>query len=195
MNLNITILYGSYRSPRLGIHVVKHLEAALKKAGHTPFVVDAKALDIPMLDKRFVDYAPGTAPQVLVDLKDRFENRTDAFIIVSGEYNGTLQPGLKNLLDHFYVEFFHRPCGLVTYSVGGLGGARVSADLRTIAGIFGMPAIPQILSFAKVHEVMDDAGNLVEGGPSQDVTDAFVNQLAWYGRALKREKEQSGVPA
>lgn len=191
--LNITLLYGSYREDRMGVRAVYFLEALLKAKGHSVNFVDAKALKLPILSKRYVDYAPGTAPKDLEDLKTLFEKNTDAFIVVSGEYNGTLQPGLKNLLDHFYMEYFHKPSGMVTYSVGGLGGSRVSMDLRNILGIFGMPAIPCVLAIPAIHDKLDEAGNDASGSLAKS-TEKFINELVWYGTALKAQRIK-GLPA
>lgn len=191
--LNITILYGSYREGRMGIRAVHLVEKILKAQGHTVNFVDAKALNLPIISNRYVDYAPGGAPKDLEDLHTLFEKNTDAFVVVSGEYNGTLQPGLKNLLDHFYMEYFHKPSGMVTYSVGGLGGSRVSMDLRNILGIFGMPAIPGVLSISAIHEKLDENGNDATGALEKNA-EKFIKELVWYAEALK-DRRSTGLPA
>jgi NAD(P)H-dependent FMN reductase len=114
-------------------------------------------------------------------------------VIVSGEYNSTIQPGLKNLMDHFYKEYFHRPSALVTYSAGALGGARASGELRKVLSTFGMPSIPTILSFPMIQNVLDENGQDAEGKATKRAV-VFIKELEWYARALKREKEASGVP-
>lgn len=194
MTLNITILFGSYRKPSLGKRVVKYISKQAQSMGHNVKVVDAQEIGIPLIEKRYVDYAPGTAPKYLEDLKDLFQNKTDAFILVSGEYNGTLQPGLKNLIDHFFVEYFHRPSGLVMYSVSPLGGARAAETLRALCGIVGMPAIPNLLAVPVAQDALSEDG--VPNDPKfNDKASAFLKELAWYGRALKREKAEGGPAA
>jgi multimeric flavodoxin WrbA len=42
---------------------------------------------------------------------------TDAFILVTPEYNGSYSPALKNLLDHFPKQH-HKTFGIVTASPG-----------------------------------------------------------------------------
>ena len=183
MPLNFTILYGSYLSTRTGIRIVKYIESTLDKQGHHVNVIDAMTMKIPLIEKRYCDYEPQQAPPMLTNLKNIYENKTDAFIIVAGEYNGTLQPGLKNLLDYFYKEYFHRPSGIITYSVGKLGGVRASADLRTLTGIFGMPAIPTILSFPEITQVLDESGQLINQDYQKPIK-SFIDELSWYGKAL-----------
>lgn len=42
----------------------------------------------------------------------------DGFIIVTGEYNHSIPPALKNLSDHFQTEYYFKPSGIVSYSAG-----------------------------------------------------------------------------
>jgi NAD(P)H-dependent FMN reductase len=193
MKLNITILYGSYREGRLGIRAVKFIEGLLQKRGHLTTFIDAKEINLPMLNKRYMDYEPGTAPVPLEKLKVLFEQNTDVFVIVSGEYNSTLQPGLKNLMDHFYREYFHRPSALVTYSNGNLGGMRASGEWRKVLCTFGMPSIPSILSFPMIQNILDENGKDLEGKATKRA-DSFIKEVEWYGRAFKKEKQASGLP-
>jgi NAD(P)H-dependent FMN reductase len=189
MSLKITIIYGSYRSDRQGIRVVKYLTKALEEQKHIVTFVDAKACNVPMLDKRYIDYAPTEIPPKLQELKDLFEKGTDVFVVVSGEYNSTMQPGLMNLLDHFYVEFFYRPCGVVTYSMGALGGARVSQHLRGTLCEFGMSPLPSIFSVPVIHEALDPDGNDTAGAFSKK-RDKFLKEIKWYGEAFKNAHKQ-----
>ncbi len=53
----------------------------------------------------------------------------DAFVFVTGEYNWGMQPGLKNLTDHFLEEWFWRPAAIASYSAGRLSGVRSSIDV------------------------------------------------------------------
>jgi len=55
----------------------------------------------------YKEYERDTAPHVLEELAEIYR-RTDAFAIVSGEYNHGIPPALKNLLDHFLEEYFFR---------------------------------------------------------------------------------------
>jgi NAD(P)H-dependent FMN reductase len=53
----------------------------------------------------YKEYQQGSAPPVL-EAPAGLYRKVDAFAIVSGEYNHGIPPGLKNLLDHFLVEYF-----------------------------------------------------------------------------------------
>ena len=178
--LRITLLYGSYREGRQGIRAVKHLQNSLEAQGHNVSFVDAMAYEV------------GTAPKAMEDLHNLLQHQTDAFVVVSGEYNGTMQPGLMNLMDHFYTEFFHKPVGLVTYSMGALGGARVSMHLLTTLCIFGMSPIPTIVGIGSIHNKLDEAGNALDDSLSKK-SNKFTKELKWYGNAFRAAHEQ-GAP-
>ncbi|MEO1019522.1 MAG: NAD(P)H-dependent oxidoreductase, partial [Pseudomonadota bacterium] len=100
MSLKTAIVYGSVRRDRMGIRVVRFLEAQIQERGHEADVIDAKEENLPLLDLRLSDFDADNRPASLVRLSERIK-AADAFVLVSGEYNHTLQPGLTNLIDHF----------------------------------------------------------------------------------------------
>src|SRR3546814_9071558 len=75
-------------------------------------LIDAKAVDLPILDRMYKEYAPGTAPDRLEALARKIV-AADAFVFVTGEYNWGPQPGLKNLTDHFLEEWLWRPAAIL----------------------------------------------------------------------------------
>jgi NAD(P)H-dependent FMN reductase len=189
--LHIAILYGSVREARAGIRVVRFLDAALRRRGHETSVVDAMELRLPLLDRMYKEYAPGSAPPVLENLAQLYLH-VDAFAIVSGEYNHGIPPGLKNLLDHFLEEYFFRPSAIVCYSAGAFGGVRAAMQLRAMLCELGMPSIPSLLPVPKVQDAFDDDGNPRDASSDRRAA-RFFDELEWYARALK-EARQAGVP-
>jgi NAD(P)H-dependent FMN reductase len=125
----ILVLYGSYRSDRKGIRLADFVVASLRARGESPELLDAKVIGLPMLDRMYKEYAKGEAPAAMEALATKIRT-ADAFIFVVGEYNWGMQPGLKNLTDHFLEEWFWRPAAIVSYSGGRLSGARSNFRLR-----------------------------------------------------------------
>ena len=117
------MLYGSYRADRAGIRLANFLVDALNARGAIAELIDAKAVGLPMLDRMYKEHPPGTAPPAMEALAAKLR-AADAFLFVVGEYNWGMQPGLKNLTDHFLEEWFWRPAAIASYSAGRLGGAR-----------------------------------------------------------------------
>jgi NAD(P)H-dependent FMN reductase len=84
--------------------------------------------------------------------------RADGFVVVAGEYNHGIQPGLSNLLDHFLEEYFFRPSAIACYSAGAFGGVRAAMALRMTLAELGMPSIPSLLTVPRVQEAFDPEG-------------------------------------
>ena len=125
MSDKILIFYGSYRSDRQGIRLADYLVRLFTARGAQAELIDAKALDLPMLDRMYKEYPEGAAPPALEALADKIK-AADAFVFVAGEYNWSVQPGLKNLTDHFLEEWFWRPAAIASYSAGRIAGARAN---------------------------------------------------------------------
>jgi NAD(P)H-dependent FMN reductase len=95
----------------------------LRRRGEDAELIDAKAINLPMLDRMYKEYPKGEAPEAIERLAGRIRE-ADGFVFVTGEYNWGVQPGLKNLTDHFLEEWFWRPATIASYSGGRLSGAQ-----------------------------------------------------------------------
>ena len=100
----ILVFYGSYRSDRMGIRLANFIVTGLKARGVDAELIDAKAVGLPILDRMYKEHAPGAAPPALEALAANIR-AADAFVFVAGEYNWGVQPGLKNLTDHFLEDY------------------------------------------------------------------------------------------
>lgn len=191
MALTIPILYGSLRRDRAGIRVVRFLDAALRRRGHEVTMVDAAEKQLPLLDRMYKEYPKGAAPPVLEELAQLYR-RADGFLIVSGEYNHGIQPGLSNLLDHFLEEYFFRPSAIACYSAGAFGGVRAAMALRMTLAELGMPSIPSLLPVPHVTEAFNPDGEPHDPAWKQR-SERFFAEFEWYARALNAERRR-GAP-
>lgn len=184
--LSIAVLLGSVRHARMGIRAAKMVLQALETRGHEATLVDPLALQLPLLDRMYKEYAAGSAPAVLEQLATLYR-RVDGFLIVSAEYNHGIPPALKNLLDHFLEEYFWRPSGIVCYSAGQFGGVRAAVALRTTLAELGMPGIPSECAIPHIASALDEDGNPADARTTRTL-DRFLDEFLWYARALKRER-------
>ena len=116
----------------------------------------------------------------------------DGFVIVAGEYNHGIQPGLKNLLDHFLEEYFWRPSAIVCYSAGVYGGVRAAMQLRMTLAELGMPSIPSLFPIGRIGQALAGDGTAQDQALERRVG-RFVDELAWYAAALKAARA-GGTP-
>jgi NAD(P)H-dependent FMN reductase len=116
----------------------------------------------------------------------------DAYLVLTNEFNHGYSAALKNLLDHFYAEFRHKPMAFVGY--GNVGGARAIEQLRQVAAELDMVSVRETVNIlGQQMAVIREAGALPE-----DVT-AFLDprlavmldNLVWWSRALT-EARRSG---
>src|SRR5271169_6666523 len=159
MSDRILVLYGSYRADRKGIRLANFIVDALAGRGDMPELVDAKAVNLPMLDRMYKEYPKGTAPASMEALAGKIR-AADAFVFVAGEYNWGMQPGLKNLTDHFLEEWFWRPAAVVSYSGGRLSGARANFLWHGTLSEMGMVVISSTLTVGPI-----DLGLNADGMP------------------------------
>ena len=191
MGLTIPVILGSVRTERQGIRAARFLVAQLSAAGHDAPLVDPAELGLPLLDKMYKEYPKGEAPAPLERLAELYR-RSDAFVVVSAEYNHSIPPALSNTLDYFLEEYFWRPSGIVTYSAGRFGGVRAAMQLRAMLGELGMPSIPSLLPIGNIGSALS-----ADGAPADpQLTKSagrFVSELEWYAGALKQQRA-SGTP-
>ena len=58
MHNRILVFYGSYRSDRMGIRLARFVVDRLRRRGDDVELVDAKAVNLPMLDRMYRRSAP-----------------------------------------------------------------------------------------------------------------------------------------
>lgn len=183
------MVYGSVRSARQGIKAARFIVRKLEARGHDVTLVDAKEQRLPLLDRMYKEFSRGDVPDVMAAIASTFRD-ADGFIIVSGEYNHSIPPALKNLLDHFQKEYHYKPSGIVTYSAGPFAGLRGLANLRAILGELGTPGIPTVLPVSKVQDAFDDDGRALDDAYDKRVV-GFLDEFEWYARALRAERQKA----
>jgi len=189
--LTIPILFGSVRHDRAGIRACDWVARALDARGHRPVLIDAAALELPLLDRMYKEFAPGTAPAPLDDLAALYA-RADGFLIVTGEYNHAAPAALKNLLDTFLEEYFWRPSAILCYSAGQFGGVRAAMQLRMTLAELGMSSIPSLMPVPRIAESLDPDGHALAPGLDASLA-RFLDEFGWYAQAMARARSD-GVP-
>ena len=187
----ILVLYGSYRSDRMGIRLANYLVAELRRRGDEAELIDAKAVGLPIIDRMYKEFAPGTAPPAMQELAAKIK-AADAFVFVVGEYNWGMQPGLKNLTDHFLEEWFWRPAAIASYSAGKLSGARASVMWHGTLSEMGMVVISSTLAVGPISETLDADAQPIGalGATLQQVFPRFADDLAWWTEAAKTQRSR-----
>ena len=195
MSDRILIFYGSYRSDRQGIRLADYLVRAFRQRGAEVELIDAREVNLPMLDRMYKEYPSGEAPAALERLAAQIR-AADAFVFVTGEYNWGVQPGLKNLTDHFLEEWFWRPAAIASYSAGRFSGARAGLAWHGTLSEMGMVVISSSLAVGAIgHALNADARPTGDGGAALErALPRFADDLAWWTAAARTQREKTPPP-
>jgi NAD(P)H-dependent FMN reductase len=191
----VLVFYGSYRSDRMGIRLADYIVARLQARGADAELMDAKAIDLPMLDRMYKEYPKGTAPEAMEALAGKIRS-ADAFVFVTGEYNWGPQPGLKNLTDHFLEEWFWRPAAVASYSAGRFSGVRSGTVWHSILSEMGMVVVSSTIAVGPISQTLDEGGNPTgKAGESLDRSfGLFADDLAWWTEAARAQRARKAPP-
>src|SRR5438034_8388544 len=195
MSNRILVFYGSYRSDRMGIRLAQFVVEGFRARGDDVELIDAKAIGLPMLDRMYKEYPKGGAPEALEKLAGQIRT-ADGFVFVTGEYNWGIQPGLKNLTDHFLEEWFWRPAAIASYSAGRLSGARAATAWHGTLSEMGMVVISSTIGVGPIAHTLSPEGKPVgEAGKAlaQSVP-RFAADLAWWVEAAKAQRARKTPP-
>ncbi|MBR1142072.1 MULTISPECIES: NADPH-dependent FMN reductase [unclassified Bradyrhizobium] len=195
MTHRILVLYGSYRSDRMGIRLAQFIVEGLRGRGDDVELIDAKAVGLPMLDRMYKEHPKGQAPAVLEELAGKIRG-ADGFVFITGEYNWGMQPGLKNLTDHFLEEWFWRPAAIVSYSAGRLSGARAATAWHGTLSEMGMVVISSTIGVGPIAQTLSDDGKPTgEAGKALErAFPRFADDLAWWVEAAKAQRAKKAPP-
>jgi NAD(P)H-dependent FMN reductase len=195
MSNRILVFYGSYRSDRMGIRLAQFVVDGLHARGEDTELIDAKAVDLPMLDRMYKEYPKGQTPERLEKLAGQIRE-ADGFVFITGEYNWGMQPGLKNLTDHFLEEWFWRPAAIASYSGGGLSGVRAATAWHGTLSEMGMIVTSTTVAVGPIEQSLSADGKPIgEGGKAlENAFPRFADDLAWWIEAAQAQRQRKKPP-
>lgn len=182
--MRIEIISGSPRQNSITHRVALALQKILQqKTKHQIGLINIKDIDLSPVQAVFtsVEHTPDQYKELA---KRIFQ--TDAFILVTPEYNGSYSTAMKNLLDHFPKQY-RKVFGIVTASPGALGGIRAAMQLQQL--IYGLFAIgsPHMLIVPGVDKKFNADGELIDPLFEKNVT-VFVEEFLWLAEKVVSTK-------
>jgi len=195
MTSRILVFYGSYRSDRMGIRLAQFVVDGFRARDDDVELIDAKAVGLPMLDRMYKEYTKGTAPEALEKLAGQIRG-ADGFVFITGEYNWGVQPGLKNLTDHFLEEWFWRPVAIASYSAGRFAGARAATAWHGTLSEMGMVVVSSTIAAGPIGQTLSADGKPTgEGGKAlAQAFPRFADDLTWWVEAARAQRARKPPP-
>lgn len=174
--MNFTIISGTNRPGNKSQRVAKYLlDLSKNYKGLTAKVIKPADFDLSV---------DGNDPENKSAEYTKIVEETDAFIIVSPEYNHSFPGSLKSLLDKELKAYNHRAVGLVGVSNGMFAGARVVEALTSVVRELGLTMSHTVLHVPRVHENFNEDGT-TDNEMIIASADRFYKELVWVASALK----------
>lgn len=184
--MKIAIISSSVRANRDGARVALFTKNILETKNWETTLLDPMELDFPLLT---LMYKQMTNPEEKYKTVHKILDEADGFVLVTAEYNHSVPPALKNLLDYYREEYYWKPSGIISYSSGPFGGVRATEHLRNICAELKCLAIPTSLPISKVHESINEDGTSVNGDYERRAK-KFLDEFEWYLEALKNQRDK-----
>ncbi|OKJ23848.1 NADPH-dependent FMN reductase [Streptomyces sp. CB00316] len=108
----------------------------------------------------------------------------DAFVVLTPEYNHSFPAPLKNLIDWHRAEWQAKPVAFVSYG-GRSGGLRAVEQLRQVFAEMHTVSVRDTVSFHNAGALFDDGGSHRDPADVDAAAKALLDQLAWWGNALR----------
>lgn len=188
--MKLLLVSGSARRGSLNAKLAAAAARVAEAHGAGTDLVSSDDLRLPLYDGDLEE--DGGLPASVVALKSRF-NAADAVLFSCPEYNSSITPLLKNLIDWVsragsddeapLAAYKGKVAGLVSASPGALGGMRGLVAVRSILGNIGMLVVPTQFALGKAHEAFDADGNLISDH-SRKSLDAVVSEVIRVAKAV-----------
>lgn len=191
----IIVFLGSTRDGRQGAKVADYVKAILEKTGLSAKIFDPLTMDLPVVRQplHFMKDR-SAAPSWMIEANEEIK-AADGFVVVLSEYNCGIPPALANLMDHFPPSSYrHRPCSIVSYSMGDFGGVRAATIVQPFLNELGIVPLPSRVALPVVHKKFDEQFQPTDEKFQANVQ-RMADELAWYAEALASRKETAGPPS
>lgn len=182
--LRLAVIIGSTREGRFGPTVAHWF------VGHAAQRADLAIDLIDPAQTRLPEHLSGTPETqgALEDMSSRLD-AADAFVVVTPEYNHSYPAPLKTVIDWHYTQWRAKPVGFVSY--GGMsGGLRAVEHLKQVFAEMHAVTVRDSVILPWATKQFDAQGQPVEPGPCAAAATKLLDQLAWFGHALRTARDQ-----
>jgi NAD(P)H-dependent FMN reductase len=181
--LKLAVLLGTKRVNNKSQYVARHIARIAESTGEW---------DVTFVDPQDLELPGDGNDEVGKDPKyTKITEESEAFFIVTPEYNHSFPGTLKRVLDSELSNYIHKPVAVAGVSSGRYAGVRAVAHLAEVLREIGM-----IMTFTDVNVGGSyDAYNEETGEPNEGneyiekTTLAALTELKWMAETLKHGRE------
>ncbi|TGD38809.1 NADPH-dependent FMN reductase [Brevibacterium aurantiacum] len=188
----LTVVLASTRPGRTGPVISDwFLELARDHPGFDVQLVDLAEIGLPLLDEP--DHPiRGRYRHDHTRRWSAIVDASDAFVLVTPEYNYGIPAALKNAVDYLYWEWAYKPVGFVSYGMSSAGQNAVAMLRQVLTPLRMTPVSPGVA--VPLRELVDEQGALHPTDAMSSAADAMLAELARQVTALAGLRETDSVP-
>lgn len=184
----ILVFAGSARKESVNRKLAEAAHRMIGEKGGSSTLLDAAEVNLPLYHGDLEEQEG--LPDEVLRLKKIFDEH-HGLLIVSPEYNSSISPFLKNLIDwvsrpaegeEMLAQFTGKVAGLLAASPGALGGMRGLVHLRDILGNIGVTVIPEERAVSDAFDAFDENGDLVDERAAKGVGKVVERLIDVTGR-------------
>ncbi|GAB3133742.1 NADPH-dependent FMN reductase [Tsukamurella serpentis] len=181
MSKQVSVIIGSLRRESIARKIALNV-LPLFPAGYQVEIVEIG--DLPLYDFDYDDpsVTDKPTPAAYTEFRNRIKN-SDGVLFITAENNRTIPACLKNAIDigskpNADVAWKNRPAGLISHSVGRMGGYSSQKNLRLALSYFDMPTPGQPEVFlGQSPSLLDEHGAIANAATVEFLQD-YVTRLA-----------------
>ncbi|MFI0873567.1 NADPH-dependent FMN reductase [Streptomyces sp. CS149] len=179
--LKVAVILGSNRDGRFGPVIADwFLARTARHPGIETDLVDVVEADLPTR----ITFSPGPEEAARLAAVSERLAAADAFVVLTPEYNHSFPAPLKSLIDWHSAEWQAKPVAFVSY--GGIsGGLRAVEQLRQVFAELHTVTVRDTVSFHNAGALFDDEGRHRDPGPADAAAKVMLDQVVWWGTALR----------
>ena len=190
----LSIIIGSTRPGRAGLPIADWFVQRARRHGSFELdVVDLAELNLPMLDEPNHPRLRQYTHQHTKDWSVRVGG-SDAFAIVTPEYNHGYSAPVKNAIDYLHHEWHYKPVGFVSYG-GVAAGTRAMQQLKQVVTALRMLPLTDAVNIPFHTQFLDDDGRVQANEVIEQAADVMLDELVRVAETLRPLREAVEQPA
>jgi NAD(P)H-dependent FMN reductase len=174
---HISIISSSVRTGRISHRVALYFKKYMEENNLASVeILDLDQYKFPIFDER-LKYQKDPSEKLL-EFASKIKS-SDGVIIVTPEYNGGYPASLKNVVDVFNDEWYHKPIAISTVSDGMFGGSQVITSLLFSLWKIRAWIVTAMFPVPKAQDAFDKDGNATDKVASDKRASRFLEELLW----------------
>lgn len=183
--LILAVIAGTTREQRQSIKAARYIVGVAGRRDNVEVIlVDPKDFNLP---------GDGNDPEGKDPKYSEIVGKSDAFFVVTPEYNHSFPGSLKRLLDSELQLYNHKPVAFAGVSDGNWGGVRAVEALVPAVRETGLVVMSWDVYFPYIPKMFDESGTLRDEHVERydRNVNKLLDELLWFAAMLKAARQEA----